>query len=83
MQRYFIGDTDEAHPRMREEVVSTTIADIRNFADAMAAVAARGRVVVANGARPSLLTPSPCHVSGIGGFASPASQHRATMPNAD
>jgi Zn-dependent M16 (insulinase) family peptidase len=67
MQRYLIGDSDEARQRMREEVLATTIADIRNFADAMAAVAAHGRVVVlgseqaiedANAARPGLLTPS-------------------------
>jgi Zn-dependent M16 (insulinase) family peptidase len=64
MQRYLIGDTDEARQRMREEILSTTAADIRNFADAMADVAARGRVVVlgseqaidaANAERPGLL----------------------------
>jgi presequence protease len=67
MQRYLIGDTDQARQRMREEVLSTTLADIRRFADAMAAVAARGRVVVlgsehaietANAERPGLLTAS-------------------------
>jgi presequence protease len=31
---------------MREEIISTTAADIRNFADAMADVAAHGRVIV-------------------------------------
>jgi presequence protease len=64
MQRHLIGDTDEARQRRREEVLSTTIADIRNFADAAAQVAQRGRVVVlgseqaietANAARPGLL----------------------------
>jgi hypothetical protein len=67
MQRYLIGDTDEARQRMREEILLTTAADIRNFADAMADVAAHGRVVVlgseqaidaANAERPSLLSVS-------------------------
>ena len=67
MQRYLIGDTDDARQRMREEILSTTIADLRNFADAMTDVAARGRVVVlgseaaieaANAERPGLLTAS-------------------------
>jgi hypothetical protein len=67
MQRYLIGDTDEARQRMREEILSTTAADIRNFGDAMADVAARGRVVVlgseqaidaANAERPGLLSAS-------------------------
>jgi Zn-dependent M16 (insulinase) family peptidase len=69
MQRYLVGDTDEARQRMREEILSTTAADLRNFADAMADVAARGRVVVlgseqaidaANAERPGLL--SACRV---------------------
>ncbi len=64
MQRYLIGDTDEARQRMREEILSTTAADIRNFGEAMAQVAAKGRVVVlgseqaieaANAERPGLL----------------------------
>jgi Zn-dependent M16 (insulinase) family peptidase len=67
MQRYLIGDTEESRQRIREEVLSTTIADLRSFADAMAAVAADGRVVVlgseqaieaANAERPGLLTVS-------------------------
>ena len=65
MQRYLIGDTDEACQRMREEILSTTVADIRNFADAMAEVAAHGHVIVlgseqaieaANAERPGLLS---------------------------
>jgi len=65
MQRYLIGDTDKARQRMREEILLTTAADIRNFADAMADVAAHGRVVVlgseqaidaANAERPGLLS---------------------------
>jgi hypothetical protein len=52
---------------MREEILSTTAADIRNFGDAMAQVAAKGRVVVlgseqaietANAERPGLLSVS-------------------------
>jgi Zn-dependent M16 (insulinase) family peptidase len=67
MQRYLIGDTDAARQRMREEILSTTAADIRGFADAMAHVAAHGRVVVlgseqaieaANTERPGLLSVS-------------------------
>jgi len=67
MQRYLIEDTDEARQRMREEILSTTAADIRTFAEAMADVAAHGRVVVlgsqqaieaANSERPGLLTTS-------------------------
>jgi presequence protease len=67
MQRYLIGDTDEARQRMREEIISTTAADIRNFADAMAGIAAHGRVIVlgseqaieaANSERPGLLSVS-------------------------
>jgi hypothetical protein len=50
---------------MRDEILSTTEADVRNFADAMADVAAHGRVVVlgseqaidaANAERPGLLS---------------------------
>src|ERR1700719_1102520 len=67
MQRHLIGDTDAARQRMREEILSTTAADIRNFGDAMAEVAAKGRVVVlgseqaieaANAERPGLLSVS-------------------------
>jgi Zn-dependent M16 (insulinase) family peptidase len=67
MQRYLIGDSEEARQRMREEILSTTAADIREFAGAMADVAAHGRVVVlgseqaieaANAERPGLLSAS-------------------------
>lgn len=67
MQWYLIGDTEEARQRAREEVLSTTMADLRGFADAMAAVAADGRVVVlgseqaiaaANAERPGWLSVS-------------------------
>jgi presequence protease len=64
MARHLIGETDAARQRMREEILSTTVADIRTFADAVAEVAAHGRVVVlgseqaiaaANKERPGLL----------------------------
>ena len=64
MQRYLIGDSDAARQKMREEVLSTTADDIRRFGDAMAAVAAKGRIAVigseqaidgANRERPGLL----------------------------
>jgi Zn-dependent M16 (insulinase) family peptidase len=67
MQRYLIGDTDEARQRLREEVLATTKADFRSFADALAEVAAKGRVAVlgseqaiaaANAEQPGLLTVS-------------------------
>jgi Zn-dependent M16 (insulinase) family peptidase len=67
MQRHLIGDTDEARQRMREEILATTAADLRNFADAMGEVAAHGRVAVlgseqaiegANSERPGFLTVS-------------------------
>jgi Zn-dependent M16 (insulinase) family peptidase len=65
MQRYLIGDTDENRQRMREEILGTTVADLRHFADAMDEVAANGRVAVlgseqaitdANKERPGFLT---------------------------
>jgi hypothetical protein len=67
MQHYLIEDTDEARRQLREEILSTTAADIRNFGDAMADVAIHGRVVVlgseqaieaANAERPGLLSAS-------------------------
>jgi presequence protease len=64
MQRYLLGDTEAARQQLREEILSTTAADLRNFAGAMTEVAAHGRVVVlgseqaiegANKERPGLL----------------------------
>jgi Zn-dependent M16 (insulinase) family peptidase len=46
MQRHLIGDTDAARQTMREEILSTTAAEIRSFADVLAQVAATGRIVV-------------------------------------
>ncbi len=51
MQRHLIGDSDEARQRMREEILSTTTADIRAFAGALEQVAAHGRVVVIGSAQ--------------------------------
>jgi hypothetical protein len=67
MQRHLIGDTDEALQRLREEVLATSKADFRNFAAALAGVAADGRIAVlgsepaiaaANAERPNLLAVS-------------------------
>jgi presequence protease len=67
MQRHLIGDSDAARQQMREEILKTTAADIRSFGDAMAEVAAKGRIAVigseqaiegANAERPGLLTVS-------------------------
>jgi Zn-dependent M16 (insulinase) family peptidase len=67
MQRHLIGDSDAARQKMREEILSTTAADVRKFGDAMADVSAKGRIVVigseqaidgANKERPGLLTVS-------------------------
>jgi Zn-dependent M16 (insulinase) family peptidase len=46
MLRYLVGDTDEIRQRIREEILATTAADFRNFADALDQVADRGMVVV-------------------------------------
>jgi len=65
MQRHLIGDSDAARQQMRDEILSTTAADLRKFGDAMAEVAAKGRIAVigsepaieaANAERPGLLT---------------------------
>jgi len=46
MQRHLVGDTDAVRGRVREEVLSTTVADVRAFADVAAEIARHGRVVV-------------------------------------
>ena len=46
MLRYLAGDTDEIRQRIREEILATTVADVRTFADAIEQVADRGLVVV-------------------------------------
>ena len=64
MQRHLVGDTDAVRQRVRDEVLSTTVADVRAFATVAAEIARRGRVVVigskanienANAERPGLL----------------------------
>ncbi len=46
MLRYLVGDTDEIRQRMREEILATSHADFRAFADALEQVVDRGLVVV-------------------------------------
>jgi len=46
LERYLTKDDEERRQRLRDEVLGTTAADIRRFADALDAVAAHGRVVV-------------------------------------
>jgi len=46
MMRYFVGDTEEDRQRIREEVLSTTVQDFRNFAEALQNVQRHGAVVV-------------------------------------
>jgi Zn-dependent M16 (insulinase) family peptidase len=46
MQRLLVGDTDAVRGQVREEVLTTTVADVRAFADVAAHIARRGRVVV-------------------------------------
>ena len=64
MQRHLVGDTDAVRQRVRDEVLSTTVADVRAFAAVAAEIARRGQVVVigsktsiesANAERPGLL----------------------------
>ncbi len=44
--RYLVGETDETRQQMRDEVLSTTVADFRRFADVVAAAAEQARIVV-------------------------------------
>ena len=46
MQRHLVGDSDRARQEMREELLSADGDDLRTLADALAKVAASGRVVV-------------------------------------
>lgn len=46
LQRHLTGDSEDARQRMRDEVLGTTVADFRTFADALDSVAREGRVVV-------------------------------------
>jgi Zn-dependent M16 (insulinase) family peptidase len=44
--RYLIGERDEARQQMREQVLTTTAEDFRQFADVLAAAAEQARIVV-------------------------------------
>ncbi len=64
MLRWLIGETDELRQRRRDELLGTTLADIRRFGEALEPLRERGRIVVvgsqqafdaANAARPGLL----------------------------
>lgn len=46
MQRHLVGDSDAVRQQVRDEVMATTVADVRNFSEAAAEIARRGRVVV-------------------------------------
>ena len=46
MVRYLVGETDESRQQMRDEILSTTVADFRKFGDVLAALNAQARVVV-------------------------------------
>lgn len=50
MVRYFTGYTDEMRQQYRDEVLGTTARQFNEFADAVAAIADRGHVVVMGGA---------------------------------
>jgi hypothetical protein len=51
--RHLLGESDEERQRIRDQVLGTTAADFRRFADVLDQVAARGRVVVM-GSQPAL-----------------------------
>jgi Zn-dependent M16 (insulinase) family peptidase len=44
--RFLLGTTDDVRQQMRDEILATTAADFRRFADALDAVRAHGRVAV-------------------------------------
>jgi Zn-dependent M16 (insulinase) family peptidase len=46
MQRYLAGETDEIRQRRRDEILGTSVADYRAFADVLADAAEYGQVVV-------------------------------------
>jgi hypothetical protein len=64
MMYHLVGETEESRQQLRDEVLATSSADFRDFADALSELAQDGRVVVlgaeeaiaqANEARPRLL----------------------------
>lgn len=46
MARYLLGESDAARQQTRDEIMSTSLADFRRFADLLAEVNTHGRVVV-------------------------------------
>ncbi len=44
--RHLTANTDAARQRMRDEILATSVADFRRFGEALAAVAAKGRITV-------------------------------------
>jgi hypothetical protein len=46
MVQYLVNDTDEVRQQRRNEVLATTAADFRAFADALDAVREQGKVIV-------------------------------------
>jgi Zn-dependent M16 (insulinase) family peptidase len=50
MALYLMGTTEDYRQRMREEVLATTVADFRNLADMLEAIAAHGNVAVVGSA---------------------------------
>ena len=46
MQRYLAGESDDIRQRQRDEILGTSVADFRAFADALAELIACGQVVV-------------------------------------
>jgi len=50
MGRYLVGTTEDHRQRVRDEVLATTVADFRNFAELFAATAAHGNVAVVGSA---------------------------------
>ncbi len=46
MVRYLLHDSDETRQRIREQVMATSVADFKNFAEVLEGVAQKGQVVI-------------------------------------
>jgi Zn-dependent M16 (insulinase) family peptidase len=46
MTRYLVGDTDAVRQRLRDEILSTTLADFKAFAEALEQIRTKGHVVI-------------------------------------
>ncbi|MFT7587243.1 MAG: Zn-dependent M16 (insulinase) family peptidase, partial [Cellvibrionaceae bacterium] len=46
LMRYLHGTTDDYRQRIRDEVLSTTLADLHSFADVLDEIGKNGRIVV-------------------------------------